>query len=135
MAEIVNRIKTLVKKRGTIKSKLTHFKNFIDDESKNSDLFQLKKRLQNISEDFISFETYQDELDLLYESDADTEIQKQERVDFADLYFEYSSKAEKLIFDLESASTTNLNNSHSIDNNSNQNLSSASTQQFLGSHI
>lgn len=96
-------IKRLVKKRGTIKSQITSFKNFLAEQRKETNIITIRitSRLQRLKEAFIPFDSICDELDNIDEENDHTA----ERITTEENYIDAVSEAENL---LNYSNTTNL---------------------------
>lgn len=89
-------LKQLIAKRGQVKASLTRFSKFIDrckDENTEQNLMQLESRLENTYSLLEQFNTLQNSIELLNE----TEISTNERETFENQYYDLTQVAKRLI--------------------------------------
>ncbi|CAK9814704.1 hypothetical protein ANTQUA_LOCUS8181, partial [Anthophora quadrimaculata] len=94
----------LIRKRATIKSKLTTFTKFVGscEETENIHIEQLKLRIERLEKEFETFDSVQQALELLA-SDNDYEIRLNERTEFEDQYYEALAIATRIVKDNDKA--------------------------------
>ncbi|KAG7189876.1 hypothetical protein KM043_018883, partial [Ampulex compressa] len=112
-------IKSLQTKRATFKSQLTRFRRFIENYNAETDLIELKTRINRLEQLFSNFETSQSQLEEIDESHDHLS----DRKIIEDTFYEITSKAKRLV--LEGDRTEISLNSGSLD------MHSQSTQQRL----
>ncbi|CAK9796373.1 hypothetical protein ANTPLA_LOCUS748 [Anthophora plagiata] len=109
-ADSVQTERDLIRKRATIKSKLTVFAKFIEScqESEDIRLDQLKLRIARLEKEFVMFDSVQQALELSA-SDSDYEIRLSERTEFEDQYYEVLAIATRIARDNDKAHGQALN--------------------------
>lgn len=121
-------LKALIRTRGSIKSRLTNFKKYIEklvepvESSETIDevkIIETEQRLQKIEELFHDFEKCQSEIECKTEDEGSFEEQVKQRAIFDESYFSIVSKAKKFIADsrpakAESFSQADCDSVHSI---------------------
>ncbi|XP_018374674.1 PREDICTED: uncharacterized protein LOC108768655 [Trachymyrmex cornetzi] len=104
MTEDLNSLK---KRRGSVKSSLTRFKNFLDNYNANTDVKVLKVRLERAKTLLTDFE----KIHLEIEIGEDTDDQASKQV-FEEHYFEYVARAQSLLeHHLRNSIPNNVNDS------------------------
>lgn len=101
MASVENNksVRDLTRKRGAIKSKLTAFIKFVESctDADPSRISQLGERTTRLQADFDAFEQYQQELELLAETDEIYESRLTERHEFEDAYYDSLARARTIL--------------------------------------
>ncbi|XP_073960059.1 uncharacterized protein [Choristoneura fumiferana] len=91
-------LKSLIKKRGTIKSKLTLFNKFLEkfntEPLSGDDVLDLELRVARLTKELDEFEKVQDKIETV---SSDVEAQMSEREAFENSYFQLLSKAKGLL--------------------------------------
>lgn len=126
-------IKTLIKKRGSVKSKFTNFQKFVDklklkksigDHIRESEVIELEERIEKVKNILDEFEPLQIQIELLSVTNEEVEKQERERSSFEDCFYSNMAEAKSLFNELrpipKSVEQVFINNSHQMQNNQGQ---------------
>ncbi|CAK9805171.1 hypothetical protein ANTPLA_LOCUS4356 [Anthophora plagiata] len=100
----VNVLRDLIRKRATVKSKLTTFMKYVESHQDSEEIHvnQLKIRIAKLEKEFETFELVQEALELAA-SDDDYEIRLGERTEFENLYYKALTIAKLVVKQQEKA--------------------------------
>lgn len=114
-----NELRSLIQKRGQVKGKLTRFNSFLESLSENSNLTQLKLRMQKLENILTEFEEIQAQIE-----EHDLSDSQEERESFETLYYELAAQGEDYIRN-NTPSQSSIASNHS---NTSPNTNTASQQ-------
>jgi len=90
-----NRKRTLIKRRGTAKMKVTHIKKYVDGLGDNVDIFNIRMRLEGLQQAWDEYQVVQDELEI--EDEDESENHAADRESFSDIYYGLKAKMTRLV--------------------------------------
>ncbi|XP_024868252.1 uncharacterized protein LOC112452345 [Temnothorax curvispinosus] len=109
-ADVAASLKSLIQKRGQIKSQCTRFSSYLDGlDVRNTSIVELRQRLHKFNETWDNFDRIQTEIEEIQVSPDDARNHDEEKRSFEERYFAITSELETMIESKMGSAAHNLN--------------------------